>query len=130
MRAEEHMERALRNLEAARSNMDAGFFEVAVNRCYYAAFEAARAALLALGLPLPRSHSGLAAEFGRHAVKEGYVDGEAGRLLGRLEQDRLVADYEGGIPSGQDAQESFAMAKSVVDSVRGSPVYQSGDHSQ
>ena len=118
MPAEEHMERALRNLEAARSNMDSGFFEVAVNRCYYAAFQAARAALLALGLPLPRSHKGLASEFGRHAVKEGPVREEAGRLLGRLEQDRLVADYEGAIPSREDAQESLAMAESLVESVR------------
>lgn len=120
MRAEEHMERAFRNLDAARSNMDSGFFEVAVSRSYYAAFEAARAALRELDLPLPRSHSGLASKFGQHAVKDGLVREEAGRLLGKLEQDRLLADYEGDIPDRKDAQESLKMAKIVVESVRAS----------
>ena len=120
MRAEEHLERALRNLHAARSNMDSGFFEVAVNRSYYAAFEAARAALRELDLPLPRSHSGLASKFGQHAVKDGLVREEAGRLLGKLEQDRLLADYEGDIPDREDAQDSLRMAKIVVESVRAS----------
>ncbi len=112
MRAEEHMDRAVRNLEAARSNKDSGFFEVALNRWYYAAFESAHAALRALSLPLPNNHGGLASEFGRHAIKEGPVPKEAGQLLMRLGQGRLVADYEGAVPTREDAEESLALAES------------------
>lgn len=80
MRVEDHIERALLNLDAARSNLESGFFEVATNRCYYAAFEAAHGALSELNLPLPKSHRGLGREFGRHAAKEGRIPEEAGRL--------------------------------------------------
>ncbi len=56
MQDEEHIERALYNLEAARYNMDSGFFEVALNRCYYAAFEPACVALRTPGFPVPKIH--------------------------------------------------------------------------
>ncbi len=127
MRAKEHLHRAIRNLQAARSNIDSGFFEVAVNRCYYAALEAARGALLARGLSLPKTHRGLASQFGRYVVKEGLVHEDVGQLLRRLEQDRLVADYEGAIPSSEDVQESLAMAESLVDSVRNALFVEAGD---
>ena len=45
MPGEQHLEKAARHLKAAQANMELGFHEVAVNRSYYAAFEAARAAL-------------------------------------------------------------------------------------
>ena len=127
MRAEQHLDKAGRNLEAAQSNLESGFHEVAVNRSYYAAFEAARAALLKPGAPLPRSHGGPASEFGLRVVKEGHVRPEVGRMLGQLERDRLIADYEGDIPNSDEAQESLAMARTVVESVRTAVFAKAGD---
>ena len=46
MQPEQHLKRAVHHLDSARLTMEAGYFDVTVNRAYYAAFEAARAEFL------------------------------------------------------------------------------------
>jgi len=86
-------EKAARALEAGRRALAAGDSETAADRAYYAVYYAAWALLDAKGLPRPKTHQGLIAEFSRRFVKEGPLSPEQGAVLSRLESLRLVADY-------------------------------------
>ena len=66
--------------------------EVVVNRCYYACFHAAEAALYDRGTN-PGSHAGVLSLFGSEVVRAGDVPRAQGRLLNRLSELRKQADY-------------------------------------
>lgn len=57
-------------------------------------FDAARAALLASGVQVGRTHKGVLNAFSDHLVKNGPMPKQTGRLLKRAEAFRYVADYE------------------------------------
>ena len=99
MTAAELLEKAGRALTSARLLLDDGDVDGACNRAYYALFDAARAALLVTGAPVPaevaKTHSGLMTAFSLHLVKPGRVPVELGRGLNRVADLRLVADYTG-----------------------------------
>ena len=94
--------------------LDNGFYRGACNRAYYATFEAARNALSALSIPVPKTHQGLNAEFHRHIVKTGLTDSDMGQLLSRIERARLVADYTNKPVNAAMANEVFNMAEEFV----------------
>jgi hypothetical protein len=54
--------------------------EAAINRGYYAAFQAARAALLTKD-ESPNTHSGVIRRFGYHFVRSGQVSDDVGDVL-------------------------------------------------
>lgn len=93
------MAKAGRALASAQLLLDSGDVDGACNRAYYAMFDAARAALLAVQAPVPsevaRTHSGLITAFSLHLVKPGLVAVEHGRSLNKVEDLRLIADYKG-----------------------------------
>ena len=80
-------------LDAAHLDADHGHAEAAVNRSYYAALYAARAALYAEG-ESPRSHKGVRARFGDLFVRTGRVDRPTAATLQAAEVARLKADYD------------------------------------
>jgi uncharacterized protein (UPF0332 family) len=67
--------------------------EAAINRGYYAAFQAARAALLTED-ESPKTHSGVIRRFGHHFVRTGRVSDEVGDILATAQSMRGRADYE------------------------------------
>lgn len=78
--------KADRALASATLLLDAGDLDGTCNRAYYAMFDAARAALIALvGLPreAARTHGSLIAAFGMNLVKPGVVSIELGKSLNR-----------------------------------------------
>ena len=81
-----------RSIRAPRILHDAGFFEFASSRAYYAAFYAATAAMLVKGLEASR-HNGLIALVHRELVRPGELAQEHGRALNWLFELRAVADY-------------------------------------
>jgi uncharacterized protein (UPF0332 family) len=107
---------------SARALLDLGDVDGAANRAYYAMFDAARAALLSSGAPVPpevaRTHSGLIAAFGTHLVKNGPVSRDMGRLLNRAHEVRLVADYNGQSVGLSDAREIVDQAAAFVAHMR------------
>lgn len=107
---------------SARALLELGDGDGAVNRAYYAMFDAARAALLASGAPVEpdigRTHSGLIVAFGNYLVKNGPVPKYAGRLLNRAHEIRLVADYNGDSVEPADAREMVAQAETFVAIIR------------
>jgi uncharacterized protein (UPF0332 family) len=84
--------KAKESLRAARDEAAAGRLDFAVNRCYYAAFYAASAVLLARGSRFAK-HSGVRAAVHRDLVKTGLLSEEWGRFYDRLFQERQEADY-------------------------------------
>ncbi|WP_457653425.1 HEPN domain-containing protein [Rhodocaloribacter sp.] len=83
-------------LAAARYNLEGGFLTTAVNRAYYAAYYAARAALLTIG-EAPRTHHGLLLRFNLQFVKTGRIGGHVAQTLAYAEELREGADYETAI---------------------------------
>jgi len=109
-----------RALRSARLELRDGDTDGAVNRSYYAMVNAAQAALLSSGVAednLPRTHSGLIAAFGEHAVKSGKVDRGIGRAISKTESLRLRADYMGVELDPTTAENALAGAERFVQSV-------------
>lgn len=93
MKAKELMVKAVRATVSAKVLLDAGDADGACNRAYYAMFDAARAALLASGHEVGKTHRGLLNSFANVLIRNDLVPKEMGRLLKRAETFRYVADY-------------------------------------
>jgi len=83
-------------LSSASLLLGAGDTRGAVNRAYYAMFDAARAALAAIDPDLlkTKTHASIISRFGKHVVKERDFDRSLGRLFSQTEVARLAADYD------------------------------------
>lgn len=113
---DELLARARKDLEAVRMLRDAGHGELAVSRSYYVAFYAAEAALLHVGESRSR-HSGVVSAFGEFVVGRGGVDPAVGRVLGRLFDQRNIADYARAGTSPDDVDRAIRQATQFVDAV-------------
>jgi hypothetical protein len=80
-------------LDDAQFLLDHDRVEAAVNRLYYAAFDAARAALLTKD-EAPSSHSGVKTRFSYHFIRTDLVSRSTGRTLAEAETLRNRADYD------------------------------------
>ncbi|HSM43403.1 MAG TPA: HEPN domain-containing protein [Acidimicrobiia bacterium] len=106
-------------LESAKSESEEGRTAFAVNRCYYAAFYAASAVLLAMGYSFVK-HSGVRAAVHLRLVKTGRVAAGLGRAYDRLFQDRQESDYVAFTEFTDDeVRESVADATALVTAFRG-----------
>jgi uncharacterized protein (UPF0332 family) len=92
----DYWQKAEEAANAARMLIAAGSVDAAVNRAYYAMFDLAKAVLKEIDPKLvdAKTHATILRRFSEHVVKPGIVDVEAGRILTRALQARLVADYE------------------------------------
>ena len=82
---------------SAKLLSDAGDWDGAINRTYYAVFSAARAALAGVRASLAESkeHRTIVRRFEKHLVQERGFDPVFGRsFFGRLSHARWVADYD------------------------------------
>ena len=113
-----YLRKAQRTLQTARLLLAQADAEGACNRAYYAMFDAAHAALWAVGAQEPgavvKTHSGLIALFGHELVKAGRIDAVHGRALGQVQKVRLIADYTADPPPSGDAQDAVAQAEAFV----------------
>jgi uncharacterized protein (UPF0332 family) len=112
------MAKALQAVASAKVLLTAGDADGACNRAYYAMFDAARAALLASGHEVGRTHRGVLTTFSDHLVKNGPMSKQTGRLLKRAEAFRYVADYESDRVALSDAREMVGQAEAFVAAVQ------------
>jgi uncharacterized protein (UPF0332 family) len=115
------IEKAERSLITAHNNMADGDFSAAVNRSYYAIFNAARASLIHIGedrAAMSKSHSGMIAQFSLHQVKSGRLDERYSEIFGVESTRRMVADYQGDPLTEEDAQISFRDAAHFVAGIK------------
>ena len=76
-----YLDRAHQDLQAAESNLNQGFYGVAVSRAYYAMFYATSALLASKGISRSK-HSGVHSAFGEYFVKTGLIETEYVKMLG------------------------------------------------
>jgi uncharacterized protein (UPF0332 family) len=88
-----YLEAAHEALAGSQHNLDGGFYGIAVNRAYYAAFYAANALLSTKSL-IRGKHSGTISAFRQFFVKTGSIETEFSDIYGRLMDDRHVSDYD------------------------------------
>ncbi len=119
MNVDDLMAKALQAAASARVLVETGDADGACNRAYYAMFDAARAALLASGCEIGKTHKGVLNAFSDRLVKNGPVSKELGRLLKQAEAFRYVADYEGAPVELADAQKMVEQASLFVTAIRG-----------
>src|SRR5579863_6412185 len=112
------MRKAERALKTARLLVKADDADGACNRAYYAMFDAAHAALFALGVegmdaPI-KTHNGLVAKFGQHLVLGNHLAAERGEDLNAVQGFRQVADYSGDPVSMENAAWAVERAEILV----------------
>lgn len=84
---------AQEKLDVARSLHAAGYYNDSLSRAYYAAFHAVSLLLFAHGKSFSR-HGQLIGAFNRDFVASGLLPKDLGKALGRLYDQRQVADYD------------------------------------
>jgi uncharacterized protein (UPF0332 family) len=113
-----YLQKAQRALAGARLLLQAGDAEGACNRAYYAMFDAAHAALIAVGAELPdsliKTHSGVIAAFGQHLVRSHELSSEYGATFNKVQRLRQLADYTGEPISIADAAWALQQAEAFV----------------
>ncbi|WP_347889109.1 HEPN domain-containing protein (plasmid) [Nitrosomonas europaea] len=114
MKAQDLMVKAIQAAASAKLLLDAGDADGASNRAYYAMFDAARAALLASGFDMGKTHKGVLNAFSDRLVKNGPLPKEMGRLLKQAETFRYVADYEGDPVEMSDARKMVEQAETFI----------------
>jgi len=87
------LRKAARTLDDAEYLLADDRTEAAINRSYYAALYAARAALLTEGEE-PSSHAGVLSRFSYHFIHSGRIAERIGKTLARAETLRNRADYD------------------------------------
>ncbi len=88
-----YLDRAHQDLQAAQTNLQHGFYGVAVTRAYYAMFYGASALLASKGISRSK-HRGVLSAFGEHFVKTGLIETEYAKMLGHAFDSRLDTDYD------------------------------------
>jgi uncharacterized protein (UPF0332 family) len=116
------MRKAERALKTARLLLKSDDADGACNRAYYAMFDAAHAALFALGVeginaPI-KTHNGLVAKFGQHLVLGNHFAAEHGEDFNAVQRFRQVADYSGDYVSMEDAAWAVARADALLAAVK------------
>ena len=88
-----YLEYSRRDLDAARSNLNAGYYHIVVSRSYYAMFYAANALLSSKDITRSK-HSGVLSAFGEFFVKTGLIETQYAKMFGNAFTARLVSDYD------------------------------------
>jgi uncharacterized protein (UPF0332 family) len=113
-----HLMRAEEILRAARDLLTLGYPADSVGRSYYAAFHAATAVLLELGIQRS-SHHGVWSAFGQFVTSKKLIGAEHHRAGTRLFRSRTRSDYLAApAVSQQNAQEGLQMAHDFVAACR------------
>lgn len=86
-------QKAYDSLKEAKAVAQLGFWNLAGNRLYYAAFHMASALLLDKGI-VAKTHSGVIHLIGAKFVTQGLLEREYGRLFSRLYELRQSGDYD------------------------------------
>jgi uncharacterized protein (UPF0332 family) len=114
--------KAERALDEARLLLRGNKTEGACSRAYYAMHDAAHAALFATGNEtqdaIIKTHHRLIAEFGKKMVLGGLIDAALGRAFNRVQDIRLLADYDSEPPSLDDAEWAVEQAEAFVVTIK------------
>jgi uncharacterized protein (UPF0332 family)/predicted nucleotidyltransferase len=88
-----YMRSSQRNLKAASQILGLGYPDIATSRAYYAAFDAATAALYILNV-VRAKHASVRAAVHQFLIKPGYLEPEYGQVYDDLLDGRIFSDYK------------------------------------
>lgn len=117
-----YMRKSERALSEALLLLQVEKTEGACSRAYYAMHDAAHAALIANGFESPdaiiKTHHTLIAEFGKRLVLGGQIGAPHGRAFNKVQEMRLLADYNAEPPSPEQARGAVEQAEAFVAAIR------------
>lgn len=111
------LEKARKNLELARRLLGEDTYAFALNRAYYAAFDAMRA-VNALDNFDSSKHSGVIAHFNQCHVKTGDFDTSVSSIIRRASRLRERSDYEDFYtPDKEEVEQTFNEVERLIEAV-------------
>ena len=113
---EKYMARARQAIETGQLVFAHDDYITAVNRAYYAIFNAACALLATKGLERSK-HAGVIAAFREHFVKTGIIEPDFSRFYGAAMDERYSADYDLVPLESQTARKHLENATLFIDRV-------------
>jgi len=112
------LEKAERLLEDARLLFKESRWESSVNRSYYAALSAAKAALILFGVD-PKTHEGVKTMVNKNLISDGLIGQEYGKLFRNLLSEREDADYTDYVMiDAADAEEALQNASILIEKIK------------
>ena len=112
------LEKAERNLDLAKNLCEAGAYSFALNRTYYAVFDAISAVNAFDGFDSSK-HSGVIAHFNLNHVKTGHFNPKVSAIVKKASLLREKSDYEDFFEADmEDAEETIEEVQLLIDSVR------------
>lgn len=110
------MDRANATISEIEMLKNAGYYNTAINRMYYACYYAASALLGRIGV-VPTSHAGVKQQLGIHFVVNGKISKELGRYYSILFERRHSSDYDDFVFTGVDeVNELLPKAQEFIES--------------
>ena len=106
------IEKAVRTIDQAKSNIPMKYWELVANRMYYAAYYAVSALLIA-DQHTAKTHEGIIRIFGLEYVKKERVPVEMGKLYNKLFTLRLTGDYNDHY--GLEEQDVLPLLQPTID---------------
>ena len=108
------LQKAKQNLEVVETLIHDGYYNFAINRSYYAAFDAMRA-VNALDCFDSSKHSGVIAHFNQFYVKTGRFSAETSMIIKKESSLREKSDYEDFFEASEtDAVGTFLLVKQFL----------------
>lgn len=89
-----HRRRARRLLTIVEARVETELPEIIAHTAYYAMYHAALAALISVGVPVPKTHRGMVSQFTQRFKAAASDANKQSARLSRSLQRRLIADYE------------------------------------
>ena len=112
------LEKAERLLEDARLLFKESRWESSVNRSYYSALNAAKAALILFGVD-PKTHEGVKTMVNKNLISDGLIGQEYGKLFRNLLSEREDADYTDYVMiDAADAEEALQNASILIEKIK------------
>ena len=112
------LEKAERLLEDARLLFKESRWESSVNRSYYSALNAAKAALILFGVD-PKTHEGVKTMVNKNLISDGLIGQEYGKLFRNLLSEREDADYTDYVMiDAADAEEALQNASILIGKIK------------
>lgn len=114
--AQERLDLAKQNLQAAENLLENGFLRVATDIGYNAAELCARALILLKQDEIPTRHGGIVQKFSELYIKDGFLDKDLGRKINKGLDYRGDARYKPkAVISEFHAQHNLTLAQSLIE---------------
>lgn len=112
------MKGALETMETANWCVENRHYKDAINRCYYAAFYAAKAVLALESVDFKR-HKDVVAYFNKKYIATGKLPRDVGKKMANLQRKRENSDYDDFfVASLEETEKQLQAAKYIIEQIQ------------